>query len=439
MTYKEKTVAVQHVFLDNDNPRHDPIDNEPEIIHQLVMNERVATLAADIAKVGLSPLDRMAVIPHESQPARFVTVEGNRRLCAIKLLADPDKAPAEQRATFKTLKKGAAQQITSLEVVVFPDRAAARHWLELRHEGPLDGVGTKPWNPTQKARWNAGGRQDNPNALALDVLDYAEKHGLITAAQRAKISLTTLTRYLKSPVVRTSLGIKTARGLEIRVSQADFHKALKRFLTDAIAGKAVTSRSNADDREAYAARLHADGVAPTPTSLNLTLDPATGKATAAQQAAQAAAGPKRHSASPRDRSHVIPPSWVVKIKDPILKRIYDELRAINTDDFPFAAYALFRGLVEVTTRRYCTKHGLTYNDRDLAKTLQAVEDHLRNLTGMKEHLTKGMRTMASNKELGFSPESIGTAIHGGTVAQRRYLNDGFDSIEVGLRAMMENL
>lgn len=155
---KFSTVDLADVFLDNENPRHDPIDAEPEIIARLVAHEKVTNLAASIAKHGPSPLERMAVIRHPTIKGKFTVVEGNRRLCALKLLRDPKRAPTLQaRKVFEDLKSTGQQVPSKLEVAVFADRTSAKYWLSLRHEGEQDGVGTRNWKAQEKARFNAQG------------------------------------------------------------------------------------------------------------------------------------------------------------------------------------------------------------------------------------------------------------------------------------------
>ena len=61
----------------------------------LLGKEKVRKLAEDIATKGISPLDRLGVTAHPKVNDSYVAVEGNRRLCALKLLADPEKAPTE--------------------------------------------------------------------------------------------------------------------------------------------------------------------------------------------------------------------------------------------------------------------------------------------------------------------------------------------------------
>ena len=111
MGYKTQIIALRHVYLDNINPRHDPIDNEPELIAYLLAKERVRPLARSVAKLGTSPLERFAVMPHKTSEGSFVVLEGNRRLCALKLLQDPEKATNEShRKFFRALSKRMASR-----------------------------------------------------------------------------------------------------------------------------------------------------------------------------------------------------------------------------------------------------------------------------------------------------------------------------------------
>ncbi len=181
MAQVERSVSVQHIFLDTENPRHDAIDNEKAIVARLIGHEQVMSLATDIADEGLSPLDRLAVIPHSDQKGRYVAIEGNRRVCAIKLLADPDLAPTQAlRKSLVDLKRSARHSIDAIDVVCFGTRGEARHWLDVRHGNAGPGVSTRSWNATQKARFDAGAqKRRNPNALALDLVDYAVSRGLL--------------------------------------------------------------------------------------------------------------------------------------------------------------------------------------------------------------------------------------------------------------------
>jgi len=105
MVANTQIVTVDRIFLDLSNPRHKPYKNEAEVIEYLCREEYVYQLARDIANIGLNPLELFALIPLEKRAkgatASYTVAEGNRRMCAIKLLHDPDLAPAKQRKGFQ--------------------------------------------------------------------------------------------------------------------------------------------------------------------------------------------------------------------------------------------------------------------------------------------------------------------------------------------------
>ena len=262
------SVEISRLHLDSDNPRHDSIADEPAIIARLYGPERVLALAKHIAKHGASPLERMAVVKHSTIKGHYVVVEGNRRLCALKLLRDPHKTPTPGgRRSLEAVKAESDVLPKELDVVEFDDRQAARVWISLRHEGEQEGAGTKKWKPAQKTRFDrAGVRATNPNAQALALVEYAHDSGLVSQEQRDALALTTLTRYLGNPVFRHTMGLVDKSGLTIDVQQAEFDRALKRFLLDALpvegGASVVNSRSNQKEWKAYAQKLVDAGVAP---------------------------------------------------------------------------------------------------------------------------------------------------------------------------------
>lgn len=96
-------VPLRSIFLSLDNPRHVTLATEDQVIEYLCDKEEVWPLARDIASLGLNPLERFALVPVVGKPGIFTMAEGNRRLCALKLLADPDRAPARLRKGFEGL------------------------------------------------------------------------------------------------------------------------------------------------------------------------------------------------------------------------------------------------------------------------------------------------------------------------------------------------
>ena len=432
-------IRIQKIYLDNNNPRHDPIDNEPSLIAHLVAHEQVKSLAEDIVRQGMmNPLDRLAVIPHSSAKGAFVVAEGNRRLCALKLLHDPDKAQNEvTRKLFARLAKKLVNKIEVVDAVVFPNMADASHWLSLRHEGPLGGVGTKSWNARGKERFSRNlGSATNPNAQAALLLEYAQVKGLITKNAHDAISITTVTRFLSNPEFRATLGLTNGNTLEIKVPQDEFDRAVSKFLSDAHTGKGgVTSRTNKADRVNYADNLKKKKIAPTNLlDTPVVLSPTTG--TAKSTRATSTSKQTRNNRSPDKRPTVVPSDYRVHIQDNILKRVFDELRSIDSNDYSFATAYLVRATTEHIAKLYCKKHGLGH-DAELHKLIERCHKHL-DPKEVDPQL-KSLRKMATVKDSRWSPDSLGSWVHGSTIPTRAELNRFWDGHEYGLNLFIQGL
>ena len=104
-------VSIRGLYLDPKNPRHIPIENQKEIISYLIENEKVKELAKDIAEKGMTnPLDLVGIITENNKK---LVIEGNRRVCALKLLDKPSLAPKKYQKYFTTLQGKVKNQIKS--------------------------------------------------------------------------------------------------------------------------------------------------------------------------------------------------------------------------------------------------------------------------------------------------------------------------------------
>ncbi len=252
----ERTIPLDRIFLNRKNPRHEPYRTQLQTIKWLCAKEEVLQLARDIAKYGLSPLDRFGVYKdHDTggEDATFIAAEGNRRLCAMKLLTDPDLAPPGRQAYFEGLAKKWTP-ITQLPCIIFEDKKDLDIWLKRRHHGQAGGIGQKPWNADQKARHSGVGSR---NQVALAFLDYAEREELISAEGR-KRKLTTVQRFLSNPVMRETLGLDThdPRKIARNRTEEDFNLLAQRFVLDMLGeNPKINSRYNKANIEVYAREL----------------------------------------------------------------------------------------------------------------------------------------------------------------------------------------
>jgi hypothetical protein len=251
-------IDVDRIFLYEENPRHEPIESEPEIIEHLCKDEQVYNLARSISEAGPNPLELLGLvqIPGSGAAATkkvYQAWEGNRRVCAIKLLNDPDLAPPHLRKDFARLASESDHvPIKKINSVVFDDHDDLRYWMGIIHNGAQAGVGRLDWDAQQKARHFGSSR----NRVALAVLDTAEQMGLIAKEERDG-KLTTAQRFLNRPVVREALGIDTSNPDDVTYNRPleDFQKQLTIFINDLREGVRVTSRNNQTQIDAYGRKL----------------------------------------------------------------------------------------------------------------------------------------------------------------------------------------
>lgn len=428
-------ISLNKLHLDPLNPRHDPIDDEDKIIEELCKKEQVLNLAKDIvAKGALNPFDNIGVIEIDDNPGHYISVEGNRRACALKLLSDPHKAPnPEVRLAFEALAQHFTPPLT-LSVVLFADRHAARPWIGLRHLGAQDGAGTRSWDASQKVRYSEG---ESPNQLALAVLDRAEDSGWIDTKQREQLAITTLTRYLASPVVRAALGLGDNRELKYTHEASEVDAAIRQFLADAMprtdgSAPLVNSRSIKSTREAYARELGQRGISPRTLLPSPVLPPEPD--TIPKQAQQRPRGKQ----SPDSRTYLIPSDFVISHNDKPLLRLRTELRHTPIDGHEFAVNYLLRAFLErvlVIYAKHSKVHQPNMTDHRLMQACVAALEK----TGVLSSDLKSMRVAMSDENAAHSLHTLGAAVHANHLPSRKGLIAAWDNWETSLKLMLAQL
>lgn len=440
------TVSSKFVHLDGDNPRHDPLEREPDIIAKLCDSQLVA-LATDIAKIGsLSPLEILGVIKSEGLPGHYVALEGNRRTCAIVLLSDPSRAPSEYRETFRRLaKEGNIPR--ELRIFVFPDRATAQPWIDRRHLGAQGGVGTREWDSDSKARAakrTAAKTTAKADVLALAVRDRLVEVGLLDAEQRAMVSITTLSRYLNNTSRRAILGVKGVdeEGRLIYThASSEVDQALLQMVLDSLPAPdrkqaPVHSRSDAAERDAYVQRLAASGRVPT-TPLAQPATPAVAPSPVAGP--KASASKSRSSANPANRNKLMQSSFTVKSKDKTLLRLRSEMLSLPIEEHEFAANYLLRAFVERVLVLYYRRNDPKRPDLTDFEMAQACAADAKAEGAPRKVLQVLNQNATKKPPIPHSVHTLGTAVHLGTIPVRRHLVAAFDTWEPALAYMLDTM
>lgn len=405
-------VRPANLLIDAQNPRLPlPSTSQREAFQAIAADEpkKLLVLAKDILANGLNPGEFTWVMPVKGDTARYVALEGNRRLAAIKALENPeplaDVVPPAILKEFRALSKQYQDApIDRINCVRFKNRAEAEHWIELRHTGQNQGAGVVEWISEQKTRFGA---RSESLPIHSQALDYLQTLGLVAPEKRQSVPAASYKRLLGTPEVRDKLGIDWQNGrLMILGEPARVGKALL-YVAEDLASKRVKTEKiyTREQRIAYANAL--------PT--RVVVKPKSGTAKPANNGSTkrtAKANQKHKRAKPRDV--LIPNDCVLGIGEPRVKDIEDELRSLSLEDFANAVSVLFRVFIELSVDAYVDARALALpKNPDLRNKLQVVVDDLiarKKLT--RQQATPVRRAMARDSFLAPSITLMHGYIHG---------------------------
>jgi hypothetical protein len=403
MTTRYIDAITSNLRLDTENPRiAEGVDNQVDAIQAMLRAEgqKTLALAQSIAKEGLSPIERLLVLPIPDDPKKFIVVEGNRRITALKILGEPSLAePVFSAAQMRSLRQAAAafQEASGAYAVpcaVVGSRDEANVWIERRHRGDQGGLGIVRWGATESARFDE--RRTGRQSPELQVLDFVAEHGTLDEAVRDglhDLPITNLKRLLRDAKVRKALGITIEDGQVKRLfPQDDVLRGLSRIIRDLALDKIkVADIYSAPDRSAYVGGFRRSERPDPKKKLP------SAQVLAAGETPQAESGRRARGArTPRARQVLIPSSCSCEVRGAKLKNIFVELRRLTLEDFANAVSVLFRVFVELSVDELLSRERLMQNEQQrrnskLRHKVTAAVVHLKE----KGRLTADQATAAA--------------------------------------------
>lgn len=131
-----------------------------------LQKESLKELRASILANGFLPIERIVVTPYEHLEGKYLVIEGNRRVAALKTIQDQHAAGIE-------IPLGVLETLGAVPCVVTEDSDEFPHFKQtlmgIRHVG-----GIRPWGGYQRAKLIADLRDDHQ----LDGQTVAERLGL---------------------------------------------------------------------------------------------------------------------------------------------------------------------------------------------------------------------------------------------------------------------
>jgi len=231
-------LKIGDLVLDHNNPRISHAAGQQEALQKIVSDQRtkLVKLAQSIAKHGLNPMDRFLVLRLNQTPARYIALEGNRRVAIFKMLTNPAvMSGLEMPNSMRTLLEAAAKDFKKNKIEPLPcfelaSRDEARYWLSLRHSIGHDGAGVDNWKSFAKRRFDG-------KPPSVQVLELVTEQAGLTQSELSTITekfpMSTLERFLENRAVRKELGIDIKGDkLVTNLPATEIVKPLKRIVTD---------------------------------------------------------------------------------------------------------------------------------------------------------------------------------------------------------------
>lgn len=136
---------------------------------------------------------------------------------------------------------------------------------------------------------------------------------------------------------------------------------------------------------------------------------------------------------------MIPSRFAAHINDKILKRLYDELKDLDAEKFPFAATYLLRAVLEQIATLFLRQNGKKHDDAELHTKLARVANLLEEPHGMTQHQLKFLRTMSTDKDSRYSPATLGHFVHAGAIPSHTHAIKMWDSLELIIGTILKQI
>lgn len=362
--WKNKRISVASLHLDAKNPRLGAAAygaSPRELIQLLFAHDKALEVAQSIALRGFFQNEPLLAIQENK---KYIVVEGNRRLAALKALREPGllDGPLERQMERLSRRIGNIDALAKVPVIIAPDRRATDRQIAGKHVG----TPVLPWQAENRASFileKIVEGYDNQDLLdelgfsAADIqaarqikaiadiarsLDLPEEIAAKLNQPRTKI-LTTIERIFESTVGRNYLHVEPDPDHGIRgvTSKQEFLKGFRRLVADVAMGKVSSRTLNSNDDIARYFEAWDSNDRPVKKRAGFTPDDLVQGTTSSVVSKPA----KRQEEKPKQatiHSTILPKSLKVSFGNERLIDIRKELVGMKRADFPNAGAVLLR-------------------------------------------------------------------------------------------------
>ncbi|NOT46538.1 MAG: hypothetical protein HOP17_02145 [Acidobacteria bacterium] len=185
-------IPVNQLLLDASNPRLSSgrgSNDQDELVKILWTEMSVDEVALSIAANGFFPEENLFAIPKnpsEKNPEKkkYIVVEGNRRLAAVRLLREPELRAEVKATDLPKLSKAEISALDSLPVSLYSSREQLWEYFGFRHIN-----GPKAWDSFSKAKYVASVHHDYHIPLDEIARKIGDRHSTVQKLYRGYVIL----------------------------------------------------------------------------------------------------------------------------------------------------------------------------------------------------------------------------------------------------------
>lgn len=173
-----KQVSLSQLHQFKHNPRVEDSTSDFDSIEKLYSLDNASAndlinLALEIADEGFDENEPIYAVPEADNDKEFQIYEGNRRLAALSLLANPDKySGILEPKHLNSLRKAPKDKYRDVIEITIVDEEEAKKLMERNHGGVSNGTGRRPW--TAEAQRNYARLNGNDNSFVGKITEYFE-------------------------------------------------------------------------------------------------------------------------------------------------------------------------------------------------------------------------------------------------------------------------
>lgn len=393
-------IEIGKLLINRENPRFNPVQDEQAAVDKMLdeMTPKLKNLAKDIAQNGLNPGELLYVVKKDE---KYIVLEGNRRVTAMKLINDPQliKNNEQTKTFFQDLKSNYEQKLPPrMRCVIFNNEKDAEHWIKLKHTGENNGIGPVSWNSIQQERFQY--QRTGKKSKLLLISEFMDNNNISTKKP------TIIEKLISTLYVREKIGINFKKEELVLVRGSGDEKNTVNNLKKVIEKIDATDFSPLNTVDSKNSRIK---------WINEVLGNGFPKETAKAEKKENNKKIKRPISS-NNKNTLIPRNFTLNISQEKVKSIFEELKSLKLNNHNNAVAVLLRVFLELSVDHFIQKNKNKLNlrenqERKLKNKLKSISNYMESENILTKNELKPICKAISDQHDFSSIDTFNSYIH----------------------------